>query len=130
MRAPAWLPVTLTAEAAAQAERAEARHDWIGEAGHPDRSEASGPYRRTADFRVSTTDPDASPVPLGSGRTRLGYQDHYVVDGGKARIILAALVAPAGVQENQPALDLLWRAHFRWKLRLRHVTGDTKVRHR
>jgi hypothetical protein len=28
-----------------------------------------------------------------------------VVDGGRARIILAALVAPAEVQENQPALD-------------------------
>ena len=65
-------------------------------------------------------------MPLGDGRTHLGYQDHYVVDGGRARIILAALVAPAEVQENQPALDLLWRARFRWKLRPRQVTGDTK----
>jgi len=56
----------------------------------------------------------------------LGYQDHYVVDGGRARIILTALVAPAEVQENQPALDLLWRARFRWKLQPRQVTGDTK----
>ena len=124
---PARLPVALTAEAAAAlAERAASRHDWIGGAGRPDRSETSGAYRRTADFRVSTTDPDASPMPWGEGRTRLGYQDHYVVDGGAARIILAALVAPAEVQENQPALALLWRARFRWKLRPRHVTGDTK----
>ena len=65
-------------------------------------------------------------MPLGDGRTHLGYQDHYVVDGGRARIILTALVAPAEVQENQPALDLLWRARFRWKLRPRQVTGDTK----
>ncbi len=65
-------------------------------------------------------------MPHGEGRTRLGYQDHYVVDGGKARIILTALVTPAEVQENQPALDLLWRARFRWKLRPRQVTGDTK----
>ena len=65
-------------------------------------------------------------MPLGGGRTRLGYQDHYVVDGGRARIILAALVAPAEVQENQPALDLLWRVRCRWKLRPRQVTGDTK----
>ena len=36
------------------------------------------------------------------------------------------MVAPAEVQENQPALDLLWRTRFRWKLRPRHVTGDTK----
>ena len=35
------------------------------------------------------------------------------------------LVTPAEVQENQPALDLLWRACFRWKLRPRQVTGDT-----
>ena len=61
---------------------------------------------------------------------RLGYHDHYVVDGGKARIILTALVTPAEVQENQPALDLLWRTRFRWKLRPRQVTGDTQVRHR
>jgi hypothetical protein len=74
---------------------------------------------------VSTTDPDASP-PLADGRTRLGYQDHDGVDGGRARIILAVLVAPAEVQEHQPALDLLWRACFRWKLRPRQITGDTK----
>ena len=76
-------------------------------------------------FKVSTTDADATPTPLGDGRTHLGYQDHYVVDGGRARIILAALVTPAEVQENQPALDLLWWARFRWKLQPRQVTGDT-----
>jgi hypothetical protein len=65
-------------------------------------------------------------MPHGERGTRLGYQDHYVVDGGRARVILVALVTPAEVQENQPALDLLWRARFRWKLRPRHVTGDTK----
>jgi transposase len=127
VEAPTCLPVALSEEArGALAERAAARHDWIGGAGRPDRDQTSGAYRRTADFRVSTTDPDASPMPLGDGRAHLGYQDHYVVDGGKARIILAALVAPAEVQENQPALDLLWRARFRWKLHPRQVTGDTK----
>jgi hypothetical protein len=65
-------------------------------------------------------------MPLADGRTHLGYQDHYVVDGGRARIILAVLVAPAEVQENQPALDLLWQARFRWKLHPRQITGDTK----
>jgi hypothetical protein len=107
------------------AECAAVRHDWIGNGGRPDRAVSSGVYRRTADFRISTTDPDATPMPL-DGRTRLGYQDHYVVDGGKARIVLMALVTPAEVQENQPALDLLWRARFRWKLQPRQVTGDTK----
>ena len=124
---PAPFPAALPQAAqTALAERAMQRHDWIGHAGRPNRNATSGAYRRTADFRVSTTDPDATPMLHGSGRTRLGYQDHYVVDGGKARIILAALVAPAEVQENQPALDLLWWTRFRWKLRPRQITGDTK----
>jgi len=54
-----------------------------------------------------------------------GYHDHYVVDGGKARIILQALVTPSDVMENQPMRDLVWRARFRWALRPAHVTGDT-----
>jgi transposase len=125
--APVTLPVALTEAARAElAERAAARHDWIGEAGRPNRNETSGAYRRTADFRASPTDPDASPMPPGAGRAHLGYHDHYVVDGGRARIVLMALVTPAEVQDNQPALDLLWRARFRWKLRPRQVTGDTK----
>ena len=124
---PTPLPIDLTEESRSQlAERAAQRHDWIGHAGRPDRETTSGPYRRTADFRVSTTDPDATPMPYGERGTRLGYQDHYLVDGGRARIILAALVAPAEVQENQPALALLWWTCFRWQLRPRQVTGDTK----
>jgi transposase len=124
---PACLPIALTDEARADlAERAAGRHDWIGEAGRRDRTKTSGPYRRTADFRASPTDPDASPLrPSGSG-VHLGYHDHYVVDGGKSRIILTALVTPAEVQDNQPAVDLLWRTRFRWKLHPWQVTGDTK----
>jgi len=34
--------------------------------------------------------------------------------------------ATGEVMENQPMLDLLWRVRFRWKLRVRQVTGDTK----
>jgi hypothetical protein len=48
-----------------------------------------------------------------------------VVDGGKQRIILAALVTPADVMENQPIRDLLWHVRFRRKLRPRQTTGDT-----
>lgn len=91
-----------------------------------DRSRASGPYRRVADFWASLTDPDASPLRPTGGAADLGYRDHYVVDGGKARIVLAALVTPAEVQDNQPALDLLWRARFRWKLHPCQITGDSK----
>jgi hypothetical protein len=60
----------------------------------------------------------------GSG-TALGYHDHYGVDGGKHRIVLAALVTPADVMENVPLRDLLWRVCFRRKLRPGQVTGDT-----
>ncbi len=48
-----------------------------------------------------------------------------MVNGGKARIILAALVTPADVMENVPMRDLLWRVCFRRKLRPSQVTGDT-----
>lgn len=41
-----------------------------------------GGYRRTSEFRLSPTDPDASPI-WGWGAIRLSYRDHYVVDGGK-----------------------------------------------
>ena len=124
---PQPLPLELAeAEQVDLDEDAAARHDWIGQSGRPDRTATSGTYRRTADFRVSVTDPDATPMRQQDGHTHLGYQDHYVVDGGRARIILAALVAPAEVQENQPALDLLWRTRFRWKLWPRQITGDTK----
>jgi hypothetical protein len=90
----------------------------------PDRP-AVGSYRRATDFRVSRTDPDATPMHTGSG-TALGYHDHYVVDGGKARISLPALVPPADVMENVPLRDLLWQVCFRRKLRPGQVTGDTK----
>jgi Transposase DDE domain/Transposase domain (DUF772) len=85
---------------------------------------AVGSYRRTTDFRVSCTDPDAAPMWNGR-RTSLGYHDHYVVDGGKRRIIVAALMTPADVMENQPMLDLVWRVCFRRKVRPRQITGDT-----
>src|SRR5215211_3053598 len=105
--APTPLPIELTAEArAALAEIAAGRHDWIGEAGRQDRSVIRGAYHRTADFRASATDPDASLMHGRGGGLDLLYHDHYVVDGGNARIVLAALVTPAEVQENQPALDL------------------------
>lgn len=99
------------------------RHDWLAAAGQQDRTRISPRYQRTADMSVSTTDPDATHLRQRDG-VRLGYQAHYVVDGGKARIILATLVAPAEVPEDHPALDLLWHARFRWWLWPRQATGD------
>ena len=82
-------------------------------------------YQRIADYQVSTIDPDAT-LMRSKGGVDLGYHTHYVVDGGRARIIVAALVTPSEVMDNQPMLDLLWHTRFRWKLSPRHVTGDKK----
>jgi transposase len=124
--APPLLPTALSEQQAEQlAETNAHRHDWIEEAGRPKRSETHGSYRRVADYRVSTTDPDATIMPTKGQGFHLGYHTHYVVDGGKKRIILNVLVTPSEVMENQPMLDLLWRTRFRWKLRPKQVTGDT-----
>ncbi len=101
------------------------RHRWIEKAGRQQREVIRWGYRRLADLRASTTDPDASPMQRkNKGASRLGYLTHYVVDGGKARVILEVLVAPAEVTENLPMLELLFRSRFRWRLRPRSVTGD------
>jgi hypothetical protein len=123
---PTPLPVSLPAAQYEElAEANAARHDWIAEEGRPDR-EVRGAYQRVADVRLSTTDPDATPMRFKDGGTHLGYQVHYVVDGGKRRIILGVLVAPGEVMENQPMRDLVWRVRFRWRLHPRLVCGDTK----
>ena len=123
---PRPLPVDLPDPVREELAAANAvRHDWIAQDGRQQR-EVHGVYQRIADFRISTTDPDATPLRLKGGGTHLGYQTHYVVDGGKRRIILGVLVAPGEVMENQPMLDLLWQVRFRWKLQPRQVTGDTK----
>ncbi len=110
---PTSLPVELPDPMREDLAEANAtRHDWIAQAGRQQR-EVRGVYQRTADLRISTTDPDATPLRLKGGGTHLGYQTHYVVDGGKRRIIVGVLVAPGEVMENQPMLDLLWRARSR-----------------
>jgi transposase len=94
---PTRLQTAMTPEGAADMVRATAvRHDWIVQEGRPDRAVTHGHYQRLADLAVSTTDPDATLMQTGGG-ARLGYQTHDVVDGGKARIILQAVVTPAEV---------------------------------
>jgi hypothetical protein len=127
---PMPLPVVLSDTKREElAEANTTRHDWIAAAGQPQR-EAQGRYnyyQRVADFCMSTTDADATPLRLSlkSGGTHLGYQTHYVVDGGQRRIILGVLVAPGEVMENQPLLDLAWHVRFRFHLRPHQATGDT-----
>ena len=100
------------------------REDWISREGKPDRTIVRHGYRRKSDYEVSPTDHDASLMQHKRGATRMGYLAHYVVDGGKARVILNVLVAPADVTENQPMLDLLFGTCFRWRARVRRVVGD------
>src|SRR5262249_6504736 len=84
-------------------------------------------YERVTDSKVSPTDPDAAPMNhCSGGRAKLGYHTHYVVDGGKARIILAALVTPASVMDNTPMLDLERWVRFRWHVKPAIAVGDTK----
>ncbi len=120
--APVALP-TVAGDDVAAANKA--RHDWVEGAGHPQRAVTHAHYQRVADLNVSTTDPDATHMRHKGGGVHLGYHTHCMVDGGKARIILATLVTPAEVMENQPLRDMLWRVCFRWRLRPDHVTGDT-----
>ncbi|MBA2442865.1 MAG: IS1182 family transposase [Rubrobacter sp.] len=102
-----------------------ARQDFISSAGrHGTKSRAPNP-KKISDHTVNRTDPDACLAGHVKGTARMGYKVHYVVDGGKARVILTALVAKADVKDNQPMLDLLWHTIFRWKLRPHHVTGDS-----
>ena len=107
-------------------ERNATKSDWISRTGRQDRSFKSGYRPRTSDSRASVTDPDATPMSWAKSGSRLGYQVHHVVDGGKARIILNVLVTPSEVSENRPMLDLLWSTVFRWGIRPRQVTGDAK----
>jgi len=91
----------------------------------PSRPSSSG-HERVSIRRVSRTDPDSALMRSGPGAsTELGYHDHYVVDGGKARVILHCLVTPADVMENQPMLDQLRRVLFRWKLDPKRAIADT-----
>ena len=124
--APTALPFSGTeTEQAALASENEAQWKLLDQHRLDPNRPPSGPYRRITDFRVSTTDPDAAPIGKGAVG-KLGYHDHYAVDGGKARIIVGVLVTPADVQDNQAFLDLLDRVRFRFHLQVRRAIADSK----
>ena len=98
---PTQLPVSLSQEEYQElAQHNAERHDWIEQLGAQERSVTHRCYQRMADLRVSTTDPDAT-LMLTKGGADMGYHTHYVVGGGKARIILDVLVTPSEVMDNQ-----------------------------
>jgi transposase len=119
------LPAGGEARAATSTDVVPARWDLLEQCRlDPARPSVAG-YERLSDWRGSTTDPDAALMKAAGQRAAFGYHDHYVVDGGKARIILHALVTPADVMENEPMLDQLRRVRFRWHLRPERVVADT-----
>jgi transposase len=124
--APTPIPTGLSDAELAQLAAANASQWRLLEEGQldPERPPAGG-YQRIAGLRVNPTDPDATPMELKKGGARLGYQDHYVVDGGKQRIILAALVLPADIRESVPLADLTRRVCFRWHLRPARAIADS-----
>ena len=92
---PMELPTALSAELRSELSQQNAeRHDWIEQLGAQDRRVSSRGYQRMADYLVSTTDPDATLMETTKGAD-MGYRTHYVVDGGKARVILGVLVTPS-----------------------------------
>ena len=120
---PKALPALLSQQEQEKlAQSNQERHNWIERLGAQNREATTCGYQRLADLWVSTTDPDATLMDTKAG-SDMGYCTHYVVDGGRSRIILQALVTPSEVMDNQPMLDLVWRARFRWKLWPRQATG-------
>jgi hypothetical protein len=87
---------------------------------------ATGSYERISSRKISRTDPDATPMRMRDGRTVLGYQDHDLVDGGTARIILHAFVTPGDVSESQVLVDQLRRTLFRRKLHPERLIADAR----
>lgn len=103
-----------------------ARWDLLEECRLDPHRPATGSYERISSRKISRTDPDATPMSMRDGRTVLGYQDHYLVDGGRARIILHAFVTPGDVSESQVLIDQLRRTLFRRKLRPARLIADAK----
>ena len=124
--APRPLPTSLSPEEyEALAQHNAARHDWIEQEGAQDRRVTGRNYQRMADLQ---REHDRSGCHDDADQRRSGYGLSHALCGrwGQGRIIVAALVTPSEVMDNQPMLDLLWRTRFRWKLWPRQVTGDRK----
>lgn len=123
----AALHALLTADDQELRTKNAAKSDWISREGRQDRAFKSGYRKRTSDSRASRTDPDATPMTRSKGTTRLGYQTHYVVDGGKSPSHLGrARHALGGHRESPDARSPLEGSLFRWHLQPQQVTGDAR----
>ncbi|MBT6958176.1 MAG: IS1182 family transposase [Opitutae bacterium] len=97
--------------------------DWVASYQEAVPHDKRDKYISQASYKTSLTDADATLLRKSS---HLGYHTHYVVDGGKNRIILGALVTPANIQDNYPMLDFIRWLHFRWQIKPSIAVGDSK----
>jgi transposase len=74
---------------------------------------------------VSTTDPDAEVQTRHNGRSRLVYKTQVVVDGGKANIITAVDVGPAGDSDASSVGKMLNKHQVNLGRAPRELVGDS-----
>ncbi len=74
---------------------------------------------------VSTTDPDAEVATRHNGRSRLVYKTQVVVDGGKASIITAVDVGPAGDSDASSVGRMLNKHQVNLGRAPRELVGDS-----
>lgn len=82
--------------------------------------------RRSAvnDFCVSPTDPDAQKVVRPGKPAVLGHKTHFLVDGGKANVITAVEVRPAGESDGQAVGRALDKHQLALNRSPRELVGD------
>jgi hypothetical protein len=107
------------------AEANAARENIISSAGRYGTKSRTPNPRRSAITRSTKQTPTPAWPDTSEALPGWATRVHYLVDCGKGRVILTALVTKADVKDNQPILDLPWHTTFRWKLRPHHVTGDS-----
>lgn len=88
----------------------------------PERQSVQASWRRSL---VSTTDPDAELATRRDGRSRLAYKAQLVVDSGKANVITAIEVGPAG-DSDASATGRMLDKHYKTMGRPpRELVGDS-----
>lgn len=82
--------------------------------------------RRSAvnDYCVSPTDPDAQKVVRPGKPAVLGHKTHFLVDGGKANVITAVEVRPAGESDGQAVGRALDKHRLALSRSPRELVGD------
>ena len=88
----------------------------------PGRQSVRASWRRSL---VSTTDPDAELATRRDGRSRLAYKAQLVVDGGKANVITAVEIGPAGDSDASATGRMLDKHRKTLGRPARELVGDS-----